>query len=158
MAVMFESLQVHRKAVDFADRLATLTESFPRDYDFFVGQLNRAALSIATDLAEGQPGQITICNQYNSGAVVCGVLPWSIRGCESFAPRVLDGRTSKQLRLAVGFQRAKAFQTITTSLRMPRGDSRCGRKAYLPRWLAWHWSSRRVSDFLRRFQGCLPLL
>lgn len=43
MAFMFESLQVYQKAVDFADQIATLTESFPRGYYFFVDQLSRAA-------------------------------------------------------------------------------------------------------------------
>lgn len=52
MAFMFEKLDVHQKAVDFADEVVTLTESFPRGYGFLVDQLNRAAVSIATNLAE----------------------------------------------------------------------------------------------------------
>lgn len=39
MAFMFESLQVYQKAVDFADRICVLTESFPRGYYFLVDQL-----------------------------------------------------------------------------------------------------------------------
>ena len=53
MAFMFEKLEVYQKAVDFADQVATLTEGFPRGYGFLADQLNRAALSIATNLAEG---------------------------------------------------------------------------------------------------------
>ena len=53
MAFMFEKLEVYQKAVDFADEIAALTEGFPRGYGFLVDQLNRAALSIATNLAEG---------------------------------------------------------------------------------------------------------
>jgi four helix bundle protein len=53
MAFMFENLQVYQKAVDLADKIATLTESFPRGYYFLVDQLNRASLSIAANLAEG---------------------------------------------------------------------------------------------------------
>jgi four helix bundle protein len=53
MAFMFESLQVYQKAVDLADQSAALAEKFPRGYYFLVDQLNRAALSIATNLAEG---------------------------------------------------------------------------------------------------------
>jgi len=53
MAFMFENLQVYQKAVDLADRVASLTGRFPRGYYFLVDQLNRAALSIATNLAEG---------------------------------------------------------------------------------------------------------
>lgn len=53
MAFMFENLQVYQKSVDFADQIAGLTERFPRGYYFLVDQLNRAVLSIATNLAEG---------------------------------------------------------------------------------------------------------
>ncbi|MDP6544358.1 MAG: four helix bundle protein [Phycisphaerae bacterium] len=53
MAFMFENLQVYQKSVDLADQVATLTERFPRGYYFLVDQLNRAALSIAANLAEG---------------------------------------------------------------------------------------------------------
>jgi four helix bundle protein len=53
MAFMFENLQVYPKAVDFADKIASHTEQFPRGYYFLVDQLDRAALSIATNLAEG---------------------------------------------------------------------------------------------------------
>lgn len=50
---MFEDLQVYQKAVDLADHVTTLAEGFPRGYYFLVDQLNRAALSVATNLAEG---------------------------------------------------------------------------------------------------------
>ena len=50
---MFEKLEVYQKAVDFADEVAALTEGFPRGYRFLADQLNRAALSVATNLAEG---------------------------------------------------------------------------------------------------------
>ncbi|MCK4283374.1 MAG: four helix bundle protein [Candidatus Brocadiae bacterium] len=50
---MFEKLQVYQKAVDFADEAIVLTQGFPRGYGFLTDQLNRAALSIATNLAEG---------------------------------------------------------------------------------------------------------
>ncbi len=53
MAFMFENLEVYQKAVDFADRIASKTEAFPRGYYFLVDQLNRAALSVVTNLAEG---------------------------------------------------------------------------------------------------------
>lgn len=53
MAFMFEKLEVYQKALDFADQIASATEKFPRGYYFLVDQLNRAALSIAINLAEG---------------------------------------------------------------------------------------------------------
>lgn len=53
MAFLFEKLEVCQKAVDFGDRIVALTENFPRGYGFLDDQLSRAALSIATNLAEG---------------------------------------------------------------------------------------------------------
>jgi 23S rRNA-intervening sequence protein len=52
MPFMFEKLDVYQKAVEFADEVAAHTEGFPRGYGFLVDQLNRAALSVATNLAE----------------------------------------------------------------------------------------------------------
>ncbi|MFO8007219.1 MAG: four helix bundle protein [Candidatus Brocadiia bacterium] len=50
---MFGNLDVYQKAVDFADQISALTGEFPCDYRFLADQLNRASLSIATNLAEG---------------------------------------------------------------------------------------------------------
>ena len=61
---MFENLQVYQKAVDFSERIVTLTESFPRGYYFLTDQLNRASLSIVTNLAEGN-GRFTKLDRRN---------------------------------------------------------------------------------------------
>ncbi|MBN2448582.1 MAG: four helix bundle protein [Phycisphaerae bacterium] len=53
MAFLFEKLIVYQKSVDFADRALALTEGFPRGYGFLADQLNRAAVSIAANMAEG---------------------------------------------------------------------------------------------------------
>ena len=53
MAFAFEKLLVYQKAVDFADRIFQLTATFPRGYFFLSDQLNRAALSIPNNIAEG---------------------------------------------------------------------------------------------------------
>jgi len=50
---MFENLDVYKKAIDIADELSTLTESFPKGNYYLSDQLNRAVLSIATNIAEG---------------------------------------------------------------------------------------------------------
>lgn len=71
MAFMFENLQVYQKAVDFAYKIATRTESFPRGYYFLVDQLNRAALSIATNLAEGN-GRFTKPDRKNFFTIARG--------------------------------------------------------------------------------------
>ncbi len=71
MAFIFENLEVYQKAVDFADEACGLTESFPRGYGFLSDQLNRAALSIATNLAEGN-GRFTKADRRNFFAIACG--------------------------------------------------------------------------------------
>jgi four helix bundle protein len=53
MAFLFENLAVYQKALDFSEQIVTLTETFPRGYYFLSDQLNRASVSIATNLAEG---------------------------------------------------------------------------------------------------------
>ncbi len=53
MAFAFEKLLVYQKSVDFADAICQRTEHFLRGYGFLVDQLNRAALSIAANIAEG---------------------------------------------------------------------------------------------------------
>ena len=68
---MLENLQVYQKAVDLADQVAGLTETFPRGYYFLVDQLNRAALSIAANLAEGN-GRFTKADRKNFFGIARG--------------------------------------------------------------------------------------
>jgi four helix bundle protein len=53
MPFMFEKLEVYQKSVDFAESVSNLTDTFPKGYHYLVDQLNRASLSIAANLAEG---------------------------------------------------------------------------------------------------------
>ncbi|MDD3295772.1 MAG: four helix bundle protein [Candidatus Omnitrophica bacterium] len=53
MPFMFENLEVYKKAIDIAEELGVLTESFPKGNYYLADQLNRAALLIATNIAEG---------------------------------------------------------------------------------------------------------
>jgi four helix bundle protein len=71
VAFMFEKLEVYQKAVDLADEIASLTEAFPRGYGFLVDQLNRAAVSIATNLAEGN-GRFTVPDRRNFFTIARG--------------------------------------------------------------------------------------
>ncbi|MBN1491387.1 MAG: four helix bundle protein [Phycisphaerae bacterium] len=71
MAFLFENLHVYQKSVDLADHVASLTEGFPRGYYFLVDQLNRAALSIATNLAEGN-GRFTKADRKNFFTIARG--------------------------------------------------------------------------------------
>ena len=71
MAFIFEKLEVYQKAVSLADAIAALTQDFPRGYGFLVDQLNRAALSIATNLAEGN-GRFTKPDRRNFFTIARG--------------------------------------------------------------------------------------
>lgn len=53
MPFMFENLEVYKKAIALADELSSLTESFPKGNYYLSDQLNRAALSVPTNIAEG---------------------------------------------------------------------------------------------------------
>ena len=53
MAFAFEKLLVYQKSLDLADQICVLTENFPRGYGFLSDQMNRASLSIAANIAEG---------------------------------------------------------------------------------------------------------
>ncbi len=53
MPFAFEKLVVYQQAVTFVDAACSLTRGFPRGYFFPADQLNRAALSIAANTAEG---------------------------------------------------------------------------------------------------------
>jgi len=68
---MFEKLEVYRKAVDFAEQITSLTDDFPRGYSFLTDQLNRAALSIATNIAEGN-GRFTKPDRRNFFTIARG--------------------------------------------------------------------------------------
>lgn len=71
MAFAFENLVVCQKSVDFADVVCTATEQFPRGYGFLVDQLNRAALSIAANIAEGN-GRFTKPDRRNFFGIARG--------------------------------------------------------------------------------------
>ena len=77
MAFMFENLQVYQKSVDLADQVASASEKFPRGYYFLVDQLNRAALSVATNLAEGN-GRFTKADRRHFFTIASG----STQECE----------------------------------------------------------------------------
>jgi len=71
MAFMFENLTVYQKAVDFADRTTDLAGQFPRGYYFLADQLNRASLSISTNIAEGN-GRFTQADRRNFFTIARG--------------------------------------------------------------------------------------
>ncbi len=69
--VRVRKLLVYQKSVDFADAVCQHTEQFPRGYGFLVDQLNRAALSIAANLAEGN-GRFTKPDRRNFFGIARG--------------------------------------------------------------------------------------
>jgi four helix bundle protein len=71
MAFAFEKLIVYQKAMDFCAQICQTTETFPRGFYFLVDQLNRAALSIATNIAEGN-GRFTVRDRKNFFGIARG--------------------------------------------------------------------------------------
>ena len=53
MAFIFEKLTVYQKTLDFAEKISKITEAFSRGSYYLSDQLNRAATSIALNIAEG---------------------------------------------------------------------------------------------------------
>ena len=53
MPFMFENLEVYQKAVAFAQEIGNLTESFTKGNYYLTDHLNRVALSVATNIVEG---------------------------------------------------------------------------------------------------------
>lgn len=76
MSFMFENLEIYQKAVNFADNTISLTRNVPYRYYFLTDQLNRAALSIATNIAEGN-GRFTKADKKNFFIIARG----SIQEC-----------------------------------------------------------------------------
>jgi four helix bundle protein len=71
MPFAFEKLIVYQKAVTFADACCSLTRGFPRGYFFLADQFNRAALSIAANIAEGN-GRFTKPDRKNFFGIARG--------------------------------------------------------------------------------------
>ena len=71
MPFAFEKLVVYQRSILFADSICTLTRDFPRGYYFLVDQLNRAALSIAANIAEGN-GRFTKADRRNFFGIARG--------------------------------------------------------------------------------------
>ena len=71
MSFMVENLQVYQKAVDLADEVFARVEKFPRGHGFLASQVNRAALSVCANLAEGS-GRFTAADRKNFYGIARG--------------------------------------------------------------------------------------
>jgi four helix bundle protein len=89
MAFMFENLDVYQKAVDFADDILALTAKLPSEYRFLADQLNRAALSISANLAEGN-GRFTKPDRRNFFLIARGSVQECVPLLEIARRRVSD--------------------------------------------------------------------
>jgi len=76
LAFAFEKLVVCQKSFDFADQICLRSEKFARGYGFLADQLNRAALSISANIAEGN-GRFTKPDRKNFFGIARG----SIQEC-----------------------------------------------------------------------------
>jgi len=53
LSFRFENLEVYQKAVAFAVEISKTTDSFPKGNYYLTDQINRAAVSISLNIAEG---------------------------------------------------------------------------------------------------------
>ncbi|MEX0677905.1 MAG: four helix bundle protein [Pirellulales bacterium] len=88
MPFAFEKLQVYQKAISFADEICTLTRDLPRGYFFLADQHNRAALSIAANIAEGN-GRFTKADRRNFFGIARGSVQECVPPLELAARRGL---------------------------------------------------------------------
>ncbi|MCX6348791.1 MAG: four helix bundle protein [Candidatus Aureabacteria bacterium] len=73
MAFLFENLRVYQESLAFADTIIALTKTFPRGFYFLADQLNRAAASIPTNIAEGN-GRFTKADRKHFFTIARGSL------------------------------------------------------------------------------------
>jgi len=98
MAFAFEKLLVYQKAIAFADSVCTLTKSFPRGYFFLADQLNRAALSIAANIAEGN-GRFTKPDRRNFFGIARGSAQECVPLLElATRQRLLDAKAHQEMK------------------------------------------------------------
>ena len=98
MGFSFEKLHVYQKSINFADRICAATEEFPRGYGFLVDQLNRASLSIAANIAEGN-GRFTKPDRKNFFGIARGSVQECVPLLELAARRnLLSDETHQELK------------------------------------------------------------
>ncbi len=95
MSFTFEKLNVYQKAVDFAESINAETREFPRGNYYLADQLNRASLSISTNIAEGN-GRFTKVDRKNFFAIARGSLQECVPLLELAARQKLIERTRQK--------------------------------------------------------------
>lgn len=98
MAFTFEKMIVYQKAISYADQTCSITEKFPRGYGFLSDQLNRASVSIAANIAEGN-GRFTIPDRKNFFMIARGSVQECVALMEiAFRRKLLTSDAHAQLR------------------------------------------------------------
>ena len=145
MAFTFEKLIVYQKAIVYADCICGITEKFPRGYGFLADQLNRASVSIAANIAEGN-GRFTIPDRKNFFMIARG----SVQECVALMEiahrrKLVTSEAHVQLRMELEEVSKNAL----------RADQRPGKPQNLSRWppventllLLNTWLPRRLAGF-----------
>ena len=114
MPFAFEKLQVYQKAIAFADHVCTLTRDLPRGYFFLGDPLNRAALSIAANIAEGN-GRFTKADRRNFFGIARGSVQECVPLLELAArQKLLPPETPRNVVVLVGRRRHDVSESCST--------------------------------------------
>jgi hypothetical protein len=121
MPFAFEKLLVYQKTVDFSDRICELSGKFPRGFYFLTDQINRAALSISTNIAEGN-GRFTMPDKRNFFGIArgsvqeCVPLPFG-QGREEGGVAAIPQSTPPILNITYNFSDDEVYAIITVRFR-----------------------------------------
>ena len=136
MPFTFEKLHVYQKAVTFADEACTLTRTFPRGYFFLADQLNRAALSIAANIAEGN-GRFTKADRRNFFGIARGSVQECVPLLELAARRKL---LSDEIFQKVDYKNPQVLRSFVTDRgkMIPRRITGALERSWVPPACSWH--------------------
>ena len=132
MSFAFEKLVVYQKSVDFADAICEVTDAFGRGFGFLADQLNRAALSISSNIAEGN-GRFTKADRKNFFFIARGSVQECVPQLEIAKRRGLISQT-KHLELKSQLEEISRMLSglingLENRVQSPQGDWTVRRKS-----------------------------
>lgn len=111
MPFMLENLEVYQKSVDLTETVINLTNESPKGYYFLTDQLNRASLSIATNIAEGN-GRFTKKDRRNFFIIARG----SVQECIPLLEIAKRKQLISEVKLSALFDQLEVISKMLSGL------------------------------------------